>query len=482
MRREKMFSVKNLKKTPMKVCIQSFSQGEFDERTATFSGIFSQPMNSIFNLCKSYVNLTVIPSREEITLINNETGAYSGCFGKLQQGQADIAAYPMTMPIIGIENITQLNVSAFEKKMYILAPYSASSSVQNLLNDALDQLNAFSLEVWSHVLIMTLIFWTLMLSIQRLYDHYSDVFGPSQENDPLFGQSLSYQVTTHMLQTETCDYLRFRERFISILMSMFAFLLITFFSNMVTTEQISIKAYFAFDSYERILANKSIQPTWVGVLNDHQLYQNAPVGSEPRKIWDQSAAISKKHVNRNSVTKFDPIDMMEIATLSMKQEVVVFATSLHYDTFIRGMCLTFPAIPGLKDIRVIGKEDIHIPPQHYAIPVSRNSKVSSIAEHLVNLIAQHGIGYDRQVIEEVQQFMLKYTPRARFDENYFECLEHENFPKGRSKTISLKLNQFLSLFYFYAALIILAFVFLLREKLTKLKKKSKVSPSRLFKF
>ena len=251
----------------IRACVTEFGELiKFDTTTGTVRGFYSETGNYILNVARNIINYTLVKSNEENKLINSETGEYSGCFGKLQRGEADAAAFPSIMSLIGIPNVTQLNTSNLETGVYLFSPFSTEVSTKLVPNDLLNQFQIVSLEVWSIALLLTIYFWTVLTALKRLYRLGHKVGRFHKFFDPLYGQSVSYQVATHMLQTETCGYIRFKERFVSILMSLFAFLFITFFTNMITSSKVSARSFFAYDSYEKILANKNVQPVWVSLL------------------------------------------------------------------------------------------------------------------------------------------------------------------------------------------------------------------------
>ena len=454
-------------------CVRSVTTiAEYDNEKEVFRGLFEKPANIIFKMMKAIMNITLIATNEQDKLINNETGEYSGCFGKLQKGEADFTSFAMVMPVTHLTNITQINISAVDSGVYILAPYSLSSSDDYEVPDLIQQLNVISIEVWSHIILACIIFGTLLLSVKRLYAQARKIGRFSRpDDDPLYGQSISYQVITHMLQTETCDYLRFKERFISIFMSIFAFVVITLFCSMMTTEQVSTKSYFVYDTYNRILSNKSVQPIWVEYMNDHFWYRDAPAGSARRQIWDQSIAIFKKYPNQPPLVQCDLNGMIEMGKLALKQRIVVFLSHTFQHLFLSGLCMSLPAFPGLSDLRFKVTKDMNLKPLLYAIPISKHSKAAPIMEWIVFRFIEHGLSSDPMIISVLEDFLVTTLPKkARLDDKYFECLEYKKFPTKDPKTLPLDLPNFRTLLYCYGAILLVALGVFFVERNTKPKK------------
>ena len=459
-----------MRRTPFRFCMTSIASiAEFDVEAGNFKGLFSSPANMIFDMVKASINVTLIASDEPIKLINNQTGEYSGCFGKLQRGEADSAGFPLIMPVIDMVNITQLNKTGVDTGIYMLSPYTYTDSSQSLRTGALDQLSVISLEVWSYALISAVVFWGLMSSLKHLYDLKRAIgnFHPV-EDDPLYGQSMTYQVITHMLQTETCDYLRFKERLVSILMSVLAFLFITFFLSMVTTDQVSTKPYFVYDTYERILGNKSIQALWLGYLSDHYFYRDAPLGSDQREIWEQSVTINEKYPERKSIIKCEPNEVVSIAPRARNQEIVVFLTHMFHDLFLSGMCVVIQGLPVVSDLRFKATRDDHLRPSYYVLPMSVHSgKEVEVLEWLCLTFIEMDLGSDPSVNSQLRDNIGKGLPKARFEKKFFECLQYEKLPEDEPQTLPLDLSNFRTLAYLYSGLISIASAVLLVEVLKR---------------
>ena len=242
---------------------------------------------------------------------------------------------------------------------------------------------------------------------------------------------------------------------------------------MMTTEQVSTKSYFVYDTYERILSNKSVQPIWVEYLNDYTWYRDAPAGSTQRKIWDQSVAIHEKDPNRSPLIKCEPTNMLNLGTLALNQRIVVFLTNMFHSLFLGGMCLALPGIPGYNDLRFKVTKDTNLKSSLYALPMSTHSKTAPIFESISIRLLQHGLLSDPQIIAELKDYIATTLPnKAHFDENYFECLEYENFPTKDPKTLPLDLPNFHTLLYFYGTALLFVLVVFFIERFSKPPKKN----------
>lgn len=99
-------------KPQFSICIPALeSVADYDVTTGKFTGILSEPSNDILKIIMTAMNVTILPSIGQAELINDQTGQYSGCYGMLQRGETDIAGIPSVMPLIGIENVTQVKLA-----------------------------------------------------------------------------------------------------------------------------------------------------------------------------------------------------------------------------------------------------------------------------------------------------------------------------------------------------------------------------------
>ena len=432
------------------------------------------------------MNYTIVKSNEENKLINSETGEYSGYFGKLQRGEADAAAYPTVMPLIGITNVTQLNSTATASGVYLLSPYSTQDSVQWKFSDLLDQFQIVSLEVWSHSLLLAIYFWTVLTALQRLYQLAKKVGRFEKfDSDPLYGQPVYYQVATHMLQTETCDYIRFKERFVSMLMSLFAFFFITLFTNMMTTSKVSTRSFSAFDTYDKILGNKSVQPIWISYLFDHYWYRDAQAGSQQRQLWEQSVRISEEAMANGkfkpSLITTAPESMFTLGERALKQEFVIFFTNMFHRVFLRAANLILPTVripSDFSNLRFKASKDMHIQASCYVLPVSVHSKETDGMYFLAGVLHEHALFSDPMTQTQIIESIASYSPsRPPKNGQYFERLQYfYKIPEDEAETVELVPKNFSHLFYLFLSSCTMALLVLLYEKWTNKKNKVKESP------
>lgn len=449
-------------KPQLSVCIPSVQAvADLDEETNKFKGMFAAPVNEILNMVRTVLNVTLISSSQQVELKNATTGEYSGCFGMLQRGEADLAGFPYVMPLIGIDNITQVNSSAIDTGVWMLAPYSNAEKGRELLSDPLNSFKSVSLEVWTHMIVFSLVFWIFLNFVKNVYYKRRD-----RNNNPLIGQSLTYQVASHMAQVESYDYSGSNERYLSFLMSLLAFFFITFFSSLITTEKVTTKDIFVYDTYERIWENKSVQPIWVEILYDYYWYRDAEPGSRQRKIWDQSVAIQNQSDDKPSLFKIDVSSLvLKMAQRAREQDFVVFVTKMFTEIFIGGMCLAIPAIPGYPDLRFKGRLDTELRSSLYVLPISRFSKSESVIHSVINVCIENAILQDPGFNAKLRDHLGNGLPsKSKFDDQFFQCLKYDKLPKSEPSVIALNFFNIKNLLYVYFGVNGLAFIFFLYER------------------
>ena len=471
--------------THVKFCMPEFKKMmEFDEGASSLkqSSLLFSTGNFILGMIGQIVNFTLVKSNEESKLINSETGEYGGCFGKLQRGEADTAFPYVAMPIIGIDNVTQLNATNSDIGVYILSPYLTNVSTSHSYSDLLEQFKMVSVEVWSDALVLTLVFWSLLVAIKRLYQVARKVarFRKLQD-DPLYGQPLYYQVATHMLQTETCDYLRLRERYVSILMSFFAFFFITLFTNMMTTSKVSARSFFAYDTYEKIFGNKKVQPVWPSNFMDYSFYRDAPDGSQMRKMWDQSVRISEEAktqgMKKPPVISTDPNYIVgTFANLAQRQEIVLFFSNSYIGVFLGGSCFIIPQFSSYENLRYKATKDTHVQPRLRAVPVSVHSKVLDGIHFLTRISFEHAFFSGPMLQSAIIDGISTLAPgMGKKDKKYLECMQYQyKFPEDEAETVALIPKNFSYLFYLCLTSYTVALFLLLKEHQTANKNRVKV--------
>lgn len=398
--------MKKVKATLVRLCAPSLKFVDYNKQTGEFEGVFSEPAKMIYGVFASTFNVSMVTADDtkKNVIDPSENGKLRGCFGLLQRGEADVNLYPYEMPLINIENVTQINSSALSTGTYMLAPYSINES-RRIEHGPLDSFTSVSTEVWLNgaviVIMFAMIMYYVKLFVYKCPTSEDEIIEDEEEkvekqqDEALYGQSLLYQVITHMMQFETCDYTGDTVRYVSLLMSVFAFLFITFFSCMITSESASSNNFLVYDTYEKILANKDVQPVWVENLNDVNQYKRASTSSMSRELWQQSQEISSKSGGKTSSLLETSLEsILKFAPVARNKQLLIFVSKIFTPIFIKVMCTAlnsdFAGFDGIKDLRLKGRLDENIATSLYVLPISRLSSVSEVAEYgLQRVIEAH---------------------------------------------------------------------------------------------
>lgn len=461
-----------------------------------FSGLGSPLVNTLFGMVDQGINMTIVIAKEQMEEINSVTRQYSGCFGMLQRGEADIATYPTIMPVINIPNITQVNYSGVEAGVWMMSPYCEMNSVKTNMANVLSGFLNISFQVYLLIVLLSLLFLFLMITIKhfeniqrvnrkmkkikRICKTKNDNYSISQLNEDLLKYKKDYQideifhqVMSHLLKMTVHHCRGVNERFISFMMSSFAFLFFALFLACYSTESVSIQEVKVYDTYEKILSNKSIQPVWAENLNDHDWYRLADNGSRQKSIWNHAIEVHKSDRERPELIPADSNYILEIFPKRISAlDFVFFLTNLFPHYFLYGICAMKQDIHPC--LRFYGKPDKHLSNGIYVVPISRFSKASPVVEWISHIAITYGWLNDPTLMLELDK-NINDAKRIRYDKDFFKCLRSNVIYQPEPAIENLSIVNFKYLFYLYFSLNTIASLVFIVNLLTN-RKVTKVHP------
>ena len=252
-------------------------------------------------------------------------------------------------------------------------------------------------------------------------------------------------------------------------MSIFAFLFITLFSCLITCDKVSTHDIQVYDTYEKILANKSVQPVWVENLNDYAAYKRAPKGSFQAQLWQQSLAISSRDPERPTLISTSLEAILKKVRAARKKDVVIFLSNMFADLVMRVMCTAlatnYPPLRTLKDMRVKGRLDEHVTTSLYVVPGSIHSTVTRQIEYSLRRFCETHLLHQPDIGHMVERHIAKefLGGKINYNNDLYQCLNYEKLPSGETETSPLALINAGDVFLWWFLGCFASFIVLLLE-------------------
>ena len=158
---------------------------------------------------------------------------------------------------------------------YLLTSYNASIDVKPA--DFVQAFgDIFSLEVWMCFIAFTFIFWLIV----KLYVKY--VIRGTMRDDAL------YEVLTHLFQVETIDYQGSTMRVTSLLLTIFSFYIIGYFTLSMKTDIVVVPDSFIVRSYDDLLGRERLRLIFPEIFDVSAQFEFAAPDSKENQLWRKS--------------------------------------------------------------------------------------------------------------------------------------------------------------------------------------------------
>lgn len=468
--------------TLVRACMPDFGDlMNYDESEGKFHGILAEGVNPVIEVARTLMNFTIVSTPDANYVKNETTGEFGGCIGMIQKRQAEFALVGAFYPTLG-PNFTQISTAAISNEIILMAPYRTTQLINSVVEpDMLVTITAIlSLEAVALTTVYVILFSILVGWANSMEKRFNSSSFESNSGT-------LYQVLSHFIQQQSADYSSPSLRSLSLYMSLFSFFMVSIICNLVTTDKISILNAPANDTYEKILANKDVQPWWWAMMNDFEAYKfskPSKTKNGPREIWEHSKAISKRQSAANS-TAIGPLiavnlkNMWPLYNLAYEQKMVWLMSSAISGLFNDLQCNVWQGTDR-SDFRFIAKVDRNVGQRLIALPITDANEYLRAAtakfslrfiEHRLYLNPENANRFRESVSKFYQGRGLKYSKHFMSCSDMFHM--EQEYPELAALTpLSLVLTfVFLSSSCTFAYLVYLVETRISRSKLRRLKGK-----------
>lgn len=275
----------------LRICSPGDLPGSLEYDGKKFTGAIGYLANEFCHDIVRHENATVsIYSRNEGMgeLIDESSGAFDGCLGRLQRNESDMMLREITYPLTAT-GITQGDMIT-DSVVQFVSVYRAKPGQTPA--QMISSFKSFDLTVWIACLV-TLIAGCLLLIISgwirkmpRSVRRCKRVERPTSPSH----QYKIYQVATHMSATGSMnDPSSVSLTILFITMSLFSLLVLFYFGSIIKTELVVVEPPDYYRSYQDLL-DHNVSITFIRILDTYAHFKFAPEGSLEKRLWDASIA------------------------------------------------------------------------------------------------------------------------------------------------------------------------------------------------
>ena len=239
--------------------------------------------------------------------------AYSGCFGQVQRGEADsifsLVDYPMN-----IVNISQGHVLFDDRIGYIggypqveFQPYNFTGTF-----------SSFSVPIWSVVIAFLVLFRILIWIKFKLTVKY---YSPEQKK--IRRRNYTYRILAHFTGDGEIESNDDTMRVTYITLSLFSFLVLAVFRNLMKTGLVVSMPPLIFENYDDLIKYDIIKPTFMDQLYDFRYFKYAEAGTEEKKLWIWAV---EKFGEEEIMTVPTPLNFIDVGLQVANQKRVFFSS------------------------------------------------------------------------------------------------------------------------------------------------------------
>ena len=334
---------------------------EYDTETASFGGVFGARGNLYLQILhKLNVSFTMEEQSRVGDLIpgGHQIIKYSGCLGRLQANESDIALLAVNLPILG-PGLTQGPVIGSEIVM-ISSAYSMTVNTSD--SDIMDSFRSFQPNTWTLIVIS----YAVILLLTAFIIWSDRNFARSRkrirqrENLAIYGTLVSCSIekantTTniwskiladslklvcssmldHYSSSATIRYNCIQFRIIHFCIIYFGFWITFYFGSMIKTEMVVQKRPITIESYDDLLKREEVQPIFTQATSDKWIFMEADPASAEGRIWQrliQNFGIQK------SVLPTNLVSVKYLAECLVNQTCAFFTSQTYASVILSNFC------------------------------------------------------------------------------------------------------------------------------------------------
>ena len=262
------------------------------------------------------------------------TGLYDGCLGSVQRNESDAVVIPVAFPTQDYEKINPAQI-IIQEPLTILQGYKPTTRTgyADTLKAAVP---AFTPGLWM------LMFWTLivfMILFKLKVSFRNSLKKVMKRKKRTKKDDSTYEVLSLFIQQDSFDYHDRTRSYLSVLITLMSFILINYFCNLMSTEQVVVPKPIIFESYMDFLTTNEMTPVFLLQLDDHKYFKS---GNSDVKLWWKSMVYRTKNESKLFADFEDFSPFIDIIIEGRKLKRSFFVNNLYSklveSTLCHAMC------------------------------------------------------------------------------------------------------------------------------------------------
>ena len=401
--------------------------------------------------------------------LDGPSDQYGGCYGLLQKNISDFLLAAGIFPFHH-HNITH-GVPIAEWPLKILSAYNCSiekSKEDSILLDSMDTFKrAFEWNLW---LLILSVFFTFSL----LFTVHYKLFKAKSSSSLCHNV---WTVITFSLQQDSVEYNQWIGKLLSFLLSVFIFLITTYFCNLMSTDQVSVKQPKVIKSYDDLTESIGMRPIFWSDLDDYSFFQNSKSGTGASRLWSKVKTMPQSRCMMKAIRSSETFN--EMGKEFFLFNTTTFIMTAPYNSVLQAMFCS----EKLKSICTYETTDLQQPFYHlYGFLIRQEFEMSKLfRQHLKPFLGRCiENGFTKRFLEEGPLFIVREMGTIDpYDPTVSDCLSKSivTFP---SHYDSLRLVYLKKLFMACFCIMVTAWVVLKVElRIQQLKLRPLFDPSKV---
>ena len=377
-----------------------------------------------------------------------DSGQLVGCLGSLDRNESDLALVVADYPTEHYEHIDPFGVF-FEEPLVLISAYNMTNGTVRA--DILQTSHqSFSMSLW--LLFFTIIFF---ISLVRFMSYKIVTRKKKVSNMFKFASILLYQ-----------NNFEIRSKSANICVSFGIFLILTYYSSLMSTEMVIPQEPFMLDSLDKVVNYKGTHPVYYSVFNTYRIFKDAPEGSYKKYFWNKYAHLEKSREIFAELT--ETANMVEQLLKASRKERVNISSNLWASLTISISC-KFRDLIRLDSIRLL--KTVLFPEERYQKVFVRHARLrdtsfGKYSKRQANRIAEGGfVTIAKRELSKAFQFA-ELTRTFGTEDSFRECTRG-TYKAPDVHVSHVPFNNLGSIWICFVLGMTVAFVVFLIEKWTK---------------
>ena len=212
-----------------------------------------------------------------------DDGQLTGCMGSLQKNESDIALVAVEYPTEDYETIDPFAIY-FEEPLVIQSVYNITNE-SKYTDILLGSLDSFRVSLWAMIAFAVVVSLTVSFIGQSIYSSKKKNLSAYQAIMGVISDFLSM-----LTDQDNSDVTSLR--MLTICVSVFMFLIVNYYGNLMSTDLVVPQRPFLYDTLEHVMEKGAI-PAYVTIFDTYRIFKDAPEGSLKKQFWDKYAHLEQ---------------------------------------------------------------------------------------------------------------------------------------------------------------------------------------------